>query len=319
MKLSKRVLSKVDSQLVRRINELYHDLEGGLYDERHEGILHFEQVFWEGIAEKYLVKESPTVCLDYGTGTGFVALIIGRRLKESDSLICCDLSSEMLKVCEDRVKASGPACQCSFPKIDGARIPVQSDSVDAITVNAVLHHVYDLSSFAKECERILRPGGILIVAHEPNKDSALPFPGNAVRGLAKLIFKPKTVFFKIAGSIPLAEGAMRRILSRTSKSYRLRNKMLDEIARRLKEEGLLDFDLRGTEIQQVVDIHTQSGFDAQELLQNVFTGFELVELETFNHLGFFTGGKWAGRVDGYIGKRWPDVGMGLRFVLRNKS
>lgn len=319
MRLSKRVLDKVDRRLVERINELYHDLEGGLYDERHEGILHFERVFWEGAAEKYLVRESPVVCLDYGTGTGFVALTISRRLKESDSLICCDLSSEMLRVCEERIKASGFACQCSYRKIDGARIPADSNSVDAVVVNAVLHHVYDLGSFAKECERILRPGGILIVAHEPNKDSALPFPGNAVRGLAKLIFKPKTVFFKIAGSIPLAERLMRRILSRTSKSYRLRNKMLDEIARRLQEEDLLDFNLRGTEIQQVVDIHTQYGFDAQELLQNVFTGFELVELETFNHLGFSTRGKWAGRIDGYIKRKWPDAGKGLRLVLKNKS
>ena len=112
---------------------------------------------------------------------------------------------------------------------------------------------------------------------------------------------------------------MRRLLSRSSKSYRLRNKMLDEIARRLKEEGLLDFDLRGTEIQQVVDIHTQSGFDVQELLRNVFAGFELVELETFNHLGFSTRGKWAGRIDGYIKKKWPDAGKGLRLVLKNKS
>jgi len=318
MRLSKRIQERVDSRLVHRINELYHDLEGRLYDERHEGILHFEQVFWEGAAEKYLVKQSPMVCLDYGTGTGFVALTVGRQLKETDSMICCDLSAEMLKVCEDRVKASDVGCKYSFRKIEGTKIPVENNSVDAITVNAVLHHLYDLGSFARECERILRPEGILIVAHEPNRNARLPFPGNAVRGLAKLIFKPKTVFFKIAGNIPLAEGVMRRILSKTSKSYRVRNKMLGQIAHRLKEEGLLDFDLRGTEIQQVVDIHTQYGFDAQDLLQNVFTGFDLLELETFNHLGFSTRGKWARRIDGYIKKKWPDAGKGLRLVLKNK-
>lgn len=319
MRLSKRILKRVDSRLVQRINELYHDLEGGLYDERHDGILNFEQLFWEGAAEKYLVKKSPTVCLDYGTGTGFVALTIGRRLKETDSLICCDLSAGMLKVCEDRVKASDPACKCSFRKIDGTKIPVEDNSVDGITVNAVLHHLYDLASFAKECHRILSPGGILIVAHEPNKDPRLPFPGNAVRALAKLIFKPKTVFFKIAAGIPFAEGLMRRILSKTSNSYRVRNKMLEQIAHRLKEEGLIDFDLRGTEIQQIVDIHTQYGFDPQDLLHNVFTGFDLVELETFNHLGFSTRRKWAHHIDAYIKKKWPHAGKGLRLVLKNKS
>ena len=319
MRLSKRILERVDNRFVHRINELYHDLEGGLYDERHESISHYAGVFWKGAAQKYLVKESPTVCLDYGTGTGFVALIIGRWLKETDSLICCDISSEILKVCEDRVKASVPACKCSFRKIDATTIPVEDNSVDAITVNGVLHHVYDLGSLAKECERILRPGGLLIVACEPNKVVRLPFPGNAVRGSAKLIFKPKAVFFKIAGSIPFAEGLMRRILSKTSNSYRVRNKMLNQIAHRLKEEGLLDFDLRGTEIQQVVDIHTQDGFDIQELLKNVFTGFELVELETFGHLGFPTRSKWAEHIDGYIKKKWPHAGKSLRFVLKNRS
>jgi ubiquinone/menaquinone biosynthesis C-methylase UbiE len=316
MRLSKQVLERVDRRLVERINEMYHDLEGGIYDERHEDIKHFEQLFWEEKAKKHLVGQSPVVCLDYGTGTGFVPLAIGPLLKKADFLICCDLSTEMLKVCEDRIKASNVACTCSFRRIEGTRIPVESNSVDAVTVNAVLHHVYDLASFAKECQRILRSGGILIIAHEPNKDARLPFPGDAVRGLAKLIFNPRTVFFKIAGRIPLTEGIMRRILSKTSRSYRVRNKMLDEIARRLKEEGLLDFDLRGTEVQQVVDIHTQYGFDAQELLQNVFTGFELVELETFNHLGFSTRGKLAGRIDEYIKRKWPDAGKGMRFVLR---
>lgn len=316
MRLSKQILKKVNRRLVQRINELYHDLEGGVYDDRHDGISHFEQIFWEGKAQEHLVRESPIVCLDYGTGTGFVPLTIGPYLKDADSLVCCDLSSEMLKVCQERIKASDVSCNCSFSKIDGTKIPVESNSVDVITVNAVLHHVYDLGSFAKECERILRPGGLLIVAHEPNKEAALPFSGNALRALAKLIFKPKTVFFKMAGSIPLAESLMRRILSKTSKSYRMRNAMLEEISRRLKEEGLLDFDLRGTEIQQIVDIHTQYGFDVRELLRDEFTGFELVELETFNHLGFFTGGKWSGKIDRYLKRKWPKAGKGLRLVLK---
>ncbi len=46
MKLSKRILNKSDAKLVERINELYHDLEGDTYDERHGDIVHVEQVFW---------------------------------------------------------------------------------------------------------------------------------------------------------------------------------------------------------------------------------------------------------------------------------
>jgi len=307
---------KADARLTERINEIYHDLENAVYDDRHGDIWQFEEGFWGEMAKKYLVKESPLVCLDYGTGTGFVPLVIGPYLKEQDCLICCDLSTEMLKVCEDKIKASPLCCECSFRKIDGTEIPIDNNSVDVITVNSVLHHIYDLGPFAKECERILKPGGVLIVAHEPNRNTRLPFPGNVLCGLVRFLFRPNTVFFRIAERIPFAESLMRRIMSKISKSYRRRNKMLGEISRRLRQENLLDFDLRGTEIQQIIDFHTQYGFDAQELFQNTFAGFEPVEFETFNHLGLSTGSKWARRIDAYIKKKWPDAGQGMRFLLR---
>lgn len=318
MRLPKRVQEKVNRRLVERVNELYHDLEGGLYDDRHKGILHFEEVFWKETAEKYIVAERRVVCLDYGTGTGFVPVTISPLLKQADSLICCDLSSEMLKVAERRLKGAAPKCECIFRKIEGEEIPVETDSVNVITVNAVLHHIHGLAAFAKECERILKPAGNLIIAHEPNKESSLPFPGNAVRSLARFVFKPKTVFVKTAAAVPFAENLMRRILSRTSESYRKRNEMLQQISGRLQEEGLIDFELRGTEIQQIADIHTQYGFALRELLRDKFTGFELVESETFNHLGFYARGKLARRVDEYIKRSWPDAGVGLRLVLKRK-
>jgi SAM-dependent methyltransferase len=195
-------------------------------------------------------------------------------------------------------------------------LPVEDGSVDVITVNSVLHHIYDLSSFVAECERLLKPSGLMVVAHEPNGARHLPFHGAVVRGFAGVVFRPKAVFFRIAERVPFMESLMRRVLSKISSGYRRRNKMLAEISRQLRDENLLDFDLRGTEIQQIVDFQAQSGFDLQELLKGVFSNFDLVESETYCHLGFPAGSKGAVWIEEYLANRWPDAGREMRFVLR---
>jgi hypothetical protein len=92
--------------------------------------------------------------------------------------------------------------------------------------------------------------------------------------------------------------------------------MLAEISRQLRDEELLDFDLRGTEIQQIVDFQAQSGFDLQGLLEGVFHNFELVESETYCHLGFPADSKAAVSAGEYLASRWPSAGREIRFILR---
>ncbi|MHC4166386.1 MAG: class I SAM-dependent methyltransferase [Planctomycetota bacterium] len=316
MKLSRRILEKLDSRLVHRINEIYHNLENAYYDTRHDEILKSEPLFWKNSAERFVRRENEIVCLDFGTGTGFVPEIIGPYMKKGDSLICCDVSAEMLTVCEDKLTKMHLKCECSFHKIDDEALPVHDGSVDVITVNSVLHHIYDLNSFVAECERLLKPSGLMVVAHEPNRVRRLPLHGAVVRGLAGTVFRPKDVFFKIAERVPFMESLMRRVLSRISSGYRRRNAMLAEISRQLRDEKLLDFDLRGTEIQQMVDFQAQSGFDLQELLEGVFCNFELVESESYCHLGFPAGSRAAVFVEEYLASRWPNAGREIRFILK---
>ena len=130
------------------------------------------------------------------------------------------------------------------------------------------------------------------------------------------MLRPKAVFFTLAERVPFMERLMRRVLSRISSGYRRRNKMLAEISRQLREEKLLDFDLRGTEIQQIVDFQAQSGFDLKELLDGVFGNFEVVESETYCHLGFPAGGRVAVWIERFLASRWPNAGKEMRFVLK---
>src|SRR5690606_10706859 len=121
-----------------------------------------------------------------------------------------------------------------------------------------------------------------------------------LRGLATVIFRPRTILFRITEWSPFSERLLRWVTSRVSPKYRQRNAMLTEVARQIRKEGLFDFDLRGTEIQQIVDFHSQQGFVRDDLLGRVFGRFTPVEFGTYGHLGFFPRGEAARAVDGYL-------------------
>jgi len=315
MKLNKRIKRHITSELVRRANELYHNAEGDRYDALHREMHRVEKTFWQDVAKEYLSRPEPLVCLDFGTGTGLVALSVGPYLKAADTLICTDISSELLKQGEINVAKAGLRCQASFIKTDGLQIPVADDSVDVIMLNSVLHHIHQLDAFADECRRVLRSGGLVIVNHEPNDTGWLPLSFRLVRSVCRGIYRPKLLFVKLAESSPFLEKAMRSILSKTNSNYRWRNAMLADIARQLKKEGLIDFDLRGVEVQQIVDIHSEQGFVGQEIITESFARFKVLEWSTYNHLGCFGTGKLYKLIDAFMKTRWPAAGSNIRFVL----
>lgn len=46
---------------------------------------------------------------------------------------------------------------------DGARLPIATASVDAVLVTDALHHIPDQRGVLREANRVLRPGGVLVV------------------------------------------------------------------------------------------------------------------------------------------------------------
>ena len=96
--------------------------------------------------------------------------------------------------------------------------------------------------------------------------------------------------------------------------------MLRDIARQLRREGLIDYDLRGVEIQQLVDYHTKHGLRRRHLTEDVFRGFHVLEWHTYAHLGDLTIRSPLTRALGQaMKKRWPTHGFQIAFVLQNNS
>lgn len=318
MRLNNELSRRITPELILRINELYHDFERESYDTRHGNWHQAESTHYRSLAGKYMSHDAPICCLDFGTGTGFVPLAVGSYLKSSDELICVDISEQILNECRTKLGEAGFSFSVRYLKTDGYRIPVEDKSVDVLTMNSVLHHLHDLYSFASECKRVVKDQGLLIVAHEPNGERNLPILGKIVYTVTRVLFKPSLLVFNLVYKSPWIEKVLRDILSNLSPAYAQRNKMLQDIAVRLQKEKLIDRELRGVEIQQLVDYHSQRGFTKQYLL-DVFNGFNVLEWHTYHYLGDLVEKNVIARyVAKSIEEMWPQSGASLAFVFQKK-
>lgn len=101
--------------------------------------------------------------LDLGSGAGLDALLAARRVGPKGRVIGVDMTPEML----DRARANAAAAgldqvEFRFGRLEA--VPVDSESVDAVTSNCVINLVPDKAAVFAEIARVLRPGGRLVIS-----------------------------------------------------------------------------------------------------------------------------------------------------------
>jgi len=76
---------------------------------------------------------------------------------------------------------------------DATNLPFKSGFADIVTLNAALHHCEDMEAVLKEAARLVKPGGLLITDHDPQR-SAWNY-----KGIAKLLWIGRLYYYKIIG------------------------------------------------------------------------------------------------------------------------
>jgi ubiquinone/menaquinone biosynthesis C-methylase UbiE len=74
---------------------------------------------------------------------------------------------------------------------DAHDLPLQSGIADLVAVNGSIHHVEDMEAVMRECARLLKPGGVLIIDHDPQR-SAWEF-----RGMGKLLWQIRRPIYRM--------------------------------------------------------------------------------------------------------------------------
>lgn len=102
--------------------------------------------------------------MDLGTGTGGLALLLAEE--GASEVVGVDISPAMLEVAEylRLSSASAAASRVSFRLAAAQRMPFRSESFDAIIGRLVLNHTHKPEHILQEVARLLKPGGIFLLA-----------------------------------------------------------------------------------------------------------------------------------------------------------
>lgn len=111
----------------------------------------------ELFAEQTAAAGPVETILDLGCGTGrFSAALAGRF---GARVVGLDPSERMLA--EARAKDFGP--DVAFCRADGEALPLGDGAVDLVFLSMAFHHLADRAAAVRECRRVLRPGGRVLL------------------------------------------------------------------------------------------------------------------------------------------------------------
>lgn len=307
-------------ELVLTVNEVFHDVEGSAYAGQHPEIFQCEVARWQEIARTEVApRPRPLRVMDVGCGTGFVAARVAPVLGPDDTMICADLSQAMLDASRRAVSAGGYACGFEFVKLDGRSLPQPDGSCDVVTMNSVLHHLPDIVAVLREVARVLKVGGSLVIAHEPNRRFYASRAMRSRAGLLGTVLAPR----QTAGALLRRLGAM-RIVHRLTRRSGHHASVLAEVNRRLQQAGAIPRPLTQDELTAIVDIqsptaggwHPNRGIDIEALRRQHLPGFDC-RVVTYDHLGSGTGqlNSLIGRYGRHVARQRPADGATLQAVL----
>lgn len=116
---------------------------------------------WKRFAvEQSRVRRGDRV-LDVAGGTADLALLFARRVGKSGEVVLMDINAAMLKIGRDRLLDAGviaPVVQC-----DAEKIALPSDRFDCVSVAFGLRNMTHKEAALAEMQRVLKPGGRLLV------------------------------------------------------------------------------------------------------------------------------------------------------------
>ena len=122
------------------------------------------------------------IVIDIGCGPGNIFATITKKPK---ILIGIDVAVNSLKMCR----------QFGYIPVlaDAQNLPFISEFADIVVLNATLHHCENMERTLQEAARLVKPGGLIVTDHDPQ------FSAWNYRGVAKLLWKARLIYYRITG------------------------------------------------------------------------------------------------------------------------
>ncbi|MBN2344928.1 MAG: methyltransferase domain-containing protein [Candidatus Aminicenantes bacterium] len=104
--------------------------------------------------------------LDVGCGSGRLAGVACERIGPSGSLVELDFAPGMIEICRKKCFPGNVTCLLG----DAHALPLDDHDFDKVIALALLPHLDDKAGALREFRRVLKPGGLLVVAHQMGRE-----------------------------------------------------------------------------------------------------------------------------------------------------
>lgn len=162
---------------------------------------------WRRQALHLLAPYSPKRVLDVATGTGDLALELVHTLPSVQEVVGIDISEEMMRVGEEKVHLAGLDTKIRFERQDSTATTFADGAFDAATIAFGIRNFSDIPAAAAELRRVLRPGGVLVIAELSEPTSPLlrlgykVYAGHVIPLIGRFISKDRDAYTYLPKSI----------------------------------------------------------------------------------------------------------------------
>ena len=101
--------------------------------------------------------------LDLAGGTGDIAALLLPRVGAGGSVVLGDINAAMLRAGRDRLLDRGFVRNLDYAQLNAEALPFPDASFDAVTIAFGLRNVTDKALALREMQRVLKPGGRVLV------------------------------------------------------------------------------------------------------------------------------------------------------------
>jgi ubiquinone/menaquinone biosynthesis C-methylase UbiE len=148
---------------------LYHDWEATTYDEKWS--ISFDERCISYARDRFVAIAGSDGwpygrALEIGAGTGFFSLNL-RQAGVLSEVSVSDISPGMVEAAKANGRRLG--FEVAGRVGDAEHLPYGDGEFDLVVGHAVIHHIPDVELALRECLRVLRPGGRLVIAGEPTR------------------------------------------------------------------------------------------------------------------------------------------------------
>jgi len=144
-----------------KIAKKYEKIHGEIYNEIEQNRIN--SILNHAISCVNTVSNKK-VALDFGCGAGNLT---SHLVSFGYNVIASDISKGFLDLIDSRsYKTDIHTIQLNGVDLSG----IADESVDMVATYSVLHHVPDYLSIIKEFMRVLKPGGVVYIDHEPSEE-----------------------------------------------------------------------------------------------------------------------------------------------------